>query len=162
MENLSETLKHKGKNYSLRDLPKEFSPTWVENKIIKARLVGKSFSQMADNEIKSCVDQMILNCSAIVGCGLPQTDYFADIITDAVKTHIIDYGYDTLTNAEIMLAMNLNEKRGIRLVSGLDLEPVVFTGNHFNVSYLSKVVQNYLIIRGQLDRKLQNLIDGFQ
>lgn len=162
MENLAETLKHRGKNYSLRDLPKEFKPTWVEKKIIQARLIGVSFGQMSDDEIKTCVDQMILNCSAIVGCGLPQTDYFADILTAAVKTYLVDYGYDTLTNAEVMLAMNLNEKRGIRMASGLDLESVTFAGNHFNVSYLAKVIQNYLIIRGQLDRKLQNHIDGFE
>ncbi|HRP30498.1 MAG TPA: hypothetical protein PKV73_01335 [Agriterribacter sp.] len=143
-------------------MPKEFKPTWVEKKIIEARLTGTSFGQMSDDEIRVCVDKMILNCSAIVGCGLPQTDYFADILTDAVKTYLVDYGYEILTNTEVMLAMNLNEKRGIRLVSGLELESVAFSGNHFNVSYLAKVIQNYLVIRGQLDRKLQNHIDGFE
>lgn len=117
---------------------------------------------MNDEEIKSCVDRMILNCSAIVGCGLPQTDFFADILTKQVSVHLVEYGYEALTYEEVMFAMNINEKRNVRLPSGLDLDYIDFKGNHFNVSFLSKIIQNYTMLRNNLDRRLQNHIDGFE
>lgn len=108
------------------------------------------------------MDKLILNCAGITGSGLPQTDFFADIITEQVQTYLMDYGYEILTYAEVMFAMNANEKRNLRLPSGLELEYVTFTGNHFNVAFLAKILNNYLILRTNLDRRLQNLIDGFE
>lgn len=117
---------------------------------------------MDDNEIKVFVDKLILNAAAITGCGLPQTEFFADILTEQVKVFLVEYGYEALTCEEVRFALFINEKRNVRLMSGVELVYVDFTGNHFNVSYLSKILHNYSILRTYLDRKFQNFIDGHE
>ncbi len=117
---------------------------------------------MDDADARVFVDKLILNAAAITGCGLPQTEFFAEILTEQVKVFLTEYGYEMLTSEEISLALFLNEKRNVRLMSGIELVYVDFVGNHFNVSYLSKILHNYGVLRGCLDRKFQNFIDGHE
>ena len=132
----------------------------VENKIIAARLDSVSFCQIEQSKIRWHIDQIMLKGAAISGCPLPNTEFFADVISDEIKAFILDFGYEELTYAEIILAMRLNSKGGLKYPSGLELETVVFFGNCFNVDYFAKVISNYMTIRNILDRKLQNFIDG--
>ena len=74
--------------------------------------------------------------------------------------YILNYGYAELTYSEILLALRINSKGGYRFPTGIELEPVTFFGNCFNIDYFSKVISNYMAIRNLLDRKLQNIIDG--
>jgi len=103
----------------------------------------------------------MLRGAAICGCSVPSTEFFAEIIAEELLTFISEFGYKELTFEEILLAMRMNAKGGFKFPTGLELEVVPFFGNCFNVDYFSKVILNYMTIRKFLDRKLQNIIDGY-
>lgn len=161
MESNSSILKHRGKSYSLKEINNlEIKLTDFENKIIEARLDGLSFNQIED-KVRWYIDQIMLRGAAISGCAVPNTEFFAEIIADELLIFILDFGYGDLSYNEILLALRLNAKGGYKYPTGLDLEIVPFFGNCFNIDYFSKVVSNYKIMRGLLDRKLQNYLDGY-
>lgn len=162
MENLAAIIKHRGKIYSLKEIPSiEIKLSDFENKIIEARLQGVSFCQIDDSKIKWHIDQIMLRGAAICGCALPNTEFFADIIGEELLDFILNYGYKELTYQEVLLALRFNAKGGFGLPTGLELEIISFFGNCFNIDYISKVLTNYGKIRTLLDRKLQNVIDGY-
>jgi hypothetical protein len=135
--------------------------TETEKKIIKNRLIGLSFSQLPEKELRFTADQIILNAAAISGCPTPVTDFFADVLTDQINEFINEFGFHELTIKEIVLAFQLNTKGGLRHPSGLEIDKIHFSGNCFNIDFLSGVLSNYLTLRNHLDRKLENFLDGY-
>jgi len=135
--------------------------TETEKKIIKNRLIGMSFSQLPEKELRFTADQIILNAAAISGCPTPVTDFFADVLTNQINEYINEFGFNELTIKEIVLAFQLNTKGGLRHPSGLEIEKVNFSGTCFNIDFLSGVLTNYLALRNNLDRKLENFLDGY-
>lgn len=133
----------------------------MESRIIKSRLTGVSFCQLTGNDLRVSTDKIIFVSAAIAGCPLPQTEGFAEVISSEIITFITEYGYEELTLAEILTALRLNAKGGLRFPTGIEVDHVSFTGNCFNIVYLSKVLSNYKLFRDILDRKLQNFIDGY-
>lgn len=129
--------------------------------ILAARQKGVSFCQIPKMEIQWHVDQIMLRGAAIGGCAVPNTEFFAEIIADELKLFIINFGYSELTYEEILLALRFNAKGGLRHPSGLEIESVPFFGVCFNIDYFSKIIFNYMQMRNQLDRKIQNKIDGY-
>lgn len=164
MESISSILKHRGKSYSVNELPKEatvkLSP--VELKIIEKRLSGLSFCQLTGDELKRAADHLLLKASAIVGCPLPETDFYAEALTNEIVEFLNEMGYGELTVDEIVFAMRLNSKGGLRYPSGVDVETTTFKGAYFNLDFLSKVLGTYATLRGMLNRKLQNYLDGYE
>ncbi len=102
----------------------------------------------------------MLHGAGISGCPLPSTEFFAEIIAEEILEFILNFGYADLTYEEILLALRINSKGGFKHPSGLELDPVPFYGNCFNVDYFAKVMANYQVIRNYVDRKLQNYLDG--
>jgi hypothetical protein len=162
MENLAEILKHKGKSYLLKDLVGTTNLTKPEQKIIESRFVGYSFSQLDEDDGKLAVDQIMLRVAAICGCALPNTEFFAKFIAEEITKFILDFGYSDLTLEEILLAFRFNARGGLKYPNGATIDPVFFTGCCVNVDYIAKVLANYMALRTQLDRKLQNKIDGYE
>jgi len=119
-----------------------------------------SFCQIDENKLRWHIDQIMLKGAAISGCPLPNTEFFADVISDEVKAFILEFGYEELTYSEIILAMRANSKGGLKYPTGIELDQVTFFGNCFNIDYFAKVISNYMAMRNILDRKLQNFIDG--
>lgn len=146
----------------LKDLPKEkIKLSTYELLIIEARCKGVSFCSMEYDEAKPCIDKVLLNGAAITGAALPITDFFADIISFEVFTFINDFGYGEITLEEVLLALRINSKGGMRMPDGRTLETIQFYGNCFNVAFLAAVLENYNLLRITLERKLQNFIDGY-
>jgi hypothetical protein len=135
--------------------------TEIEKMIIAARLDGNSFSQISDSDQKYGCDQIMLKGAAISGCALPQTEFFAEIISVQICEFISKFGYEQLTLAEIILSLQMNAKVGLRYPSGLEVEQVPFVGSCFHVDFLSRVLSNYMTIRNLLDSKFKNFIDGY-
>lgn len=133
-----------------------------EDKIIRARVESVAFCQIEEKLIKWHIDQIMLKGAAISGCALPNTEFFADVISDEIQAFILEFGYEELSYDEIILALRMNSKGGYRYLNGAELEPISFFGHCFNVDYFSKVLSNYMNVRNLLDRKLQNLIDGYK
>lgn len=135
--------------------------TDAEKKIIKSRQDGPSFSQLTEKELRFTADQIILNAAAISGCPVPITDFFAEVLTNQINEYINEFGFNELTVKEIILAFQLNTKGGLRHPSGLEIDKIHFSGNCFNIDFLSGVLSNYLALRNHLDRKLENFLDGY-
>lgn len=135
--------------------------TSIEDKIIKARCDGISFCEMADWQLRNSIDQIMLRGAAIAGCALPQTDFFAGFIAEEFIVFINEFGFSEFTLNEILLALRINSRGGVKTPSGLEIEQVAFTGVCINVDYLSKILSNYCSLRNYLDRKFENKIDGY-
>lgn len=107
-------------------------------------------------------DEIIAQCVALYGCQLPQSEKVSEALTSELATYILQFGYANLTIAEIFLALRFNVLFDSRLPSGLELEQVPFVAPFANVSFIAKVLHNYMVIRGYIDRKFQNQIDGYE
>lgn len=116
---------------------------------------------MTNEKIRCSIDQIMFRGAAIAGCPLPQTEYFANYIADELIIFIKEFGYGILTESEVLLALRLNSKGGLRYPSGIEIEQVQFVGSCFNVDFVSKVLYNYRTIRNQLDRRFENQLDGY-
>ena len=130
--------------------------------MIDARLEGKAFSEMTENETRVAIDQIILRCSADVGCDLPFTDMFANVLSEQIILFIDNCGYLNYTLKEILLSLQINLMHPLPSYLAVEVDEVKFSGRCVNVSFMSKTLNNYKAIRNQLDRKLQNFIDGYQ
>lgn len=135
--------------------------TKVEKLIAKNRMKGKSFVETEGNDRRVFCDQIIVRTAADTGCGLPNTDFYANVVCEEIEGLFIDLGYEELTLAEVILGLRLNMATGLRFPSGAEVEIVPFNGSNFNVGFLAKVLQNYMSLRTCLDRKLQNHLDGY-
>jgi len=133
----------------------------TELAVLNARLTGVSFCQIDDFKKSWHIDQIMLKAAAIAGCSLPNTDFFANVIAEELTHFILNLNKGELTYEEILLSLRLNSTGGYRFPSGLEMEQITFFGNCFNIDYFSKVAANYMLVRNQLDRKLQNFIDGY-
>jgi hypothetical protein len=130
--------------------------------VINARLEGKAFSEMTESETRVAIDQIILRCSADVGCDLPFTDMFANVLSEQIILFIDNCGYLNYTLKEILLCLQINLMHPLPSYLAVEVDEVKFSGRCVNVSFMSKTLNNYKLIRNQLDRKLQNFIDGYQ
>lgn len=134
----------------------------MERLLLDARESEPSFSELDEVELRLATDKIILNCSAITGCELPFTELFADTISTSIVSFIEKFEYSDLNVSEVILAMEFNLKHQLRMPSGIELQEVIFVGRCPNISYLSKIMYNYMVIRNNIDRRLQNLIDGYE
>ena len=132
----------------------------VELKIIESRISGHSICQLSNEKIKTILDQVILRGAAISGCSIPNTDFFADIISEDLEFFILEFGYGELTKDEILLALRINSNSDLGL-RGISIDRVQFFGNCFNVDFFSKLLENYMRIRLYVERKIQNKLDRY-
>jgi hypothetical protein len=117
---------------------------------------------MTESETRVAIDQIILRCSADVGCDLPFTDMFANVLSEQIILFIDNCGYLNYTLKEILLCLQINLMHPLPSYLAVEVDEVKFSGRCVNVSFMSKTLNNYKLIRNQLDRKLQNFIDGYQ
>lgn len=134
--------------------------TKIEKKIIELRKKGKSFFELDESETRLATDMIMIDGSSLYGCPLVFSELLASAISRQIENYIND-NYPEISDDEIIFALQINMQSDIRFPSG-ELIPVVeFYGSQFNVSFLVKVIEKYMRIRNILDRKLQNLIDGY-
>lgn len=131
-----------------------------ELEIIKARL-DLSYCQLAEDNKRWYLDQIMLRAAALCGSKLPATEFFADIISDELDIFLLKYVKGQLSFQEILLALRFNSRGGFRNIEGLEIDNVPFSGNSFNIEYFAKIIACYMGLRNQMDRKLQNFIDGY-
>lgn len=136
-------------------------PTKQDQQIVEARSKGLSFCELSELETRVAIDQIMFRGAAVCGCLLPQTEFFAKIIAEEIASFLLRFGYEELTEAEILLAMHLNAMGKIRNPAGEDFEQVQFSGVSINVVYLGKILKNYKALRDSLDLKIKNQLDGY-
>jgi len=128
---------------------------------LDARLTGFSISQLSENDLRIASDKIIIRCSVLTGCEMPFTEFYAAALTEQILEIFVKFGFDKLTLAEILLAMEMNWMKYVQLPSGDYADEIRFEGKTVNVSFITKVLYKYMMIRNFLDRKLENHIDGY-
>lgn len=126
----------------------------IDNQIIHARTTGYSFCQLDNSGTKLFLDSVLIKGSAMYGCALPSTTFFADVISEEISTFLDDFEFNSYTEQEVLLALRLN-------YSGKFEETIQFSGNTMNTCFLSKILSQYAALRNQLDRKIENHLEGF-
>lgn len=154
--------KHNEKIYSLMNLVEQNKKlTKVELKIVEARCDGDSFGDLSKDDQTIFVTELMATGVALVGCQTPSTEYLIGKLRFEITNYILEFGYEALTEAEILLAFRLNAHGGLKHPSGLEIEQVEFVGCTFHVEYLAKVLSNYAALRNHLNRKFENQLNGY-
>jgi hypothetical protein len=100
---------------------------------------------------------LIQKITAISACPNPSNEYL-DILEDCLKTFLPRFGFDILSFDELVLAFELN---AVGFSGHCETDKVKFYGKNLSVEYISDVLNNYKRHRWQLDRQIENFIDGY-
>lgn len=134
----------------------------IETKILEARLKGDCFGEMNADGLRYCTDKIIFSGGALFGCNLPQTEVFAQVLASEITVMLLDFGYADYTLDEVLLAMRMNARGGLRYPSGEEVRKTEFSGYYFNVSFVCEMLEKYAYFRNHLDAKFKNKIDGYE
>jgi len=111
--------------------------------------------------MRYAIDQIMFRGAAVCGCPLPQTELFAKFIAEEIESYLMGFGYKELTLQEVVLAFKMNIGHKIKNSLGEDLSCVEFYGNTINVSFIGKILSNYMVIRKGLEARIINQIEGY-
>lgn len=146
----------RGNIYSLREL--DLTSLKAHNKydslILEARMDDKTFLDATENDRKVFCDSVLLTGTALVGCKLPETDFFADYLSREISFYLESLAIHSVSLSEILLAMRLNSVSDIRYSSGDYCKPIAFSGSYFNVSFFASVMDRYMAVRNSLNGKI--------
>lgn len=134
----------------------------VEQMIWDSRVTGGAFSEIPEDKVRQATDRIILSAAAITGCGLPETELMATYLSEEIITFINGH-YPEYTLEEIITAMRVNALPGLSYTQSLNpIEKAVCPQKRISVEFLAVVLKNYWSLRHQLDRKIENKINGYQ
>jgi hypothetical protein len=117
---------------------------------------------MTAEELRTTADQIILKCSAYTGAELPATDFFATTLSETIISFLLNMGYSDLNENEIIFSMEMNLNHSYRLPGGMQLVQAEFSGRCVNLTFIANVLSNYMAVRTHIERRFQNLIDGYE
>jgi len=129
--------------------------------VLDARASGElSFSQIDEEKQKGIAFILIFKISVISGLKIPENQSFLDELAKQIVKYLTKFGFKNLTESEMELALQINIPSRFSYPIGFSMEIVEPFGDAVNVSYLGKVLNNYMGLRWLVDRRLQNFIDG--
>lgn len=134
----------------------------IETLVLEARADDSyfSFSQLDSDKQHILASQLVFKAAAISGLSLSQNEYFCDELEKQIVKFFNQFGFSNLNEKEFELALQINLARRFTMPSGIELDNIEPFGAFVNVAYLAKVLDNYMVIRNMIDRKLKNFIDG--
>ncbi len=135
--------------------------TDVDKKIIEARLTGDAFGELDEIILDSVYTDLLVKIACITGAELPVNESMCKCLVAEMDVFLIDFNYGGYTQEEILLAFRFNCGNYLKNAGGDYIDNIPLFGRYLNVDYISKVLYNYGIIRWQLERKLENFIDGY-
>jgi hypothetical protein len=133
----------------------------VDKKIISARLTGDAFGDLDESILNSVYADLLVKIACITGAELPVSESMSKYLVGELDAFLIEFNYAELTEEEILLAFRFNCGNYLRNAGGDYVDNIPLFGKYLSVDYISKVLYNYSVVRFQLDRKLQNFIDGY-
>ena len=147
---------------SLTDFcPTKTKQSEIDKKIILARCTGIPIYDIQENEVDASICKLMVQISCISGIGLPENESYWLVFVSELRSYLMEYGFESYTDDEIILAFQLNCGTVMRNAAGDFIEPIQLFGECISVDYVIKVLSNYRQLRNLLDRKLQNFIDGY-
>jgi hypothetical protein len=124
---------------------------------MEARINDESLFCFDENLYRLHILKMIQNVCAISGCPMPSGEYL-DTFESCLSSFISKFGFDELSYSEVVLAFELNV---VAAENDSDYPSVRFIGKNLSVDFFAKTLNVYVAQRQVLDRKLQNIIDGY-
>lgn len=124
-----------------------------------ARSEGVSFWEIPDNELAHLTDQIIITIAAISGIQLPETELLATRISKEMLKLIAEK-YSDYTAEEILTAIRFNNEYVLKNPAGEDIVRVD-PPSRICVSFLSRLLYNYNILRTLTDRMIENKVSGY-
>lgn len=149
--------------YSLKDLPREqLKLTEVENEVILTRISStESFCDMDTDKKDIVSDKVMMYCVSMYGWTLPANQIISSLVSEEIKIFLSRHFYSCLSEEEIFLALRINYSPDLSFPDILDIGRVYFINAQVNAGIVSKIIDNYMKLRVFIDRKLQNIIDGY-
>lgn len=135
----------------------------LEQKIVKQRIQQTdSISELSSDATKTALFKTVVAIAHVSGGALPKSEAFLDMFIDELYTFLVEYGYGHFAITELILAFRININTTLRQPSGMTLPKVELKTNQLSIEYISDVLSIYSIFRNSIDRKLENLIDGYE
>lgn len=147
----------------LKDYRKDtHKQTEVEKRIFNLRVSDDlSLWEIDKKLLIKQFDELLVRASAITGVSLQKQPLFFDLFKDELITYLLDFGYESLTLAEILYAFKLNTMVYVKYASGMEVPKVDLFGEFISVDYVSRLLYTYKILRDTLDSKVRNSIEGY-
>jgi hypothetical protein len=134
--------------------------TSEQKRIMAARFKGASFWQIPEDKHQFVVDEIIFTIAANVGCELPVSEMLARYLSDEIVIAINEFGYSHLTVEEIKLAVRISVLPNLKNPAGNDFSAIASPAR-VSVSFLAAVLKNYCVLRDNLDRLIENKLNGY-
>lgn len=148
--------------FSIIDIyPKYKNPSKVEVKIYESRITGVSLTQHIEDTLNHCLTAIIFDISVISGHSLPKQDWMLKSLVKELEVYLLEFGYENLTIAEIILAFRLNCMCKLKYPSGSEVVHTEIFGEHISVDYISRVLNTYFSLRSIFDGQLKNVVNGY-
>lgn len=129
--------------------------------VLDARTSGElSFSQLEEDKQHTAAFMLILRISVISGLKVPENQIFIDELASQVSKYLTKFNFKNLTESEMELALQINIPVRFSYPSGFSMEIIEPFGDAVNVTFLGKVLNNYMGLRHLVERRLQNFING--
>ena len=131
------------------------------SKYIEAERNQNGNNSNENDEFKNiCADEIQEKSCAWYSVLPPPSKNFTKAVSKEILMMLEDY--PELAYEEILLAIRFNASSPNDIPSNLEIDKIKFFGSFIGVGFLSLVLDNYMKLRKFLDRKLKNLIDGFE
>jgi hypothetical protein len=134
--------------------------TSEQKRIMAARFKGDSFFEIPAEKHPFIVDEIIFTICANAGCELPASEMLARYLSEELIIAVSELGYSHLTLEEIKLAIRVNVLPILKNPGGNDLKTVDATRS-VSVGFLAPVLKNYCVLRDNLDRLIENKLNGY-
>lgn len=157
-------MKHRGSTYLLKDFKGDRTLfKEIDNLVFDARCADeKPIEDCSEAENTTKVAEVILRAGSIYGFKPFPTEMYLDDVSLAVVDYLLKFGFGGLLWSEINLALMINSKPNIKYPSGEDYEAPISKSSYFNLQYLAKVLDNYMIFRNNLDEIIRKMFDGIK
>jgi hypothetical protein len=117
--------------------------------------------QIDDQELLTDFDEILFRVSKISGVDIKEAALDFDFLKEETIIYLKNFGYINLNLGEIILAFRFNCDTDILKRLDVEIEKIISKSKYLNVDYIVSVLKNYLQFRFFVDRKVQNIIDGY-
>lgn len=106
------------------------------------------------------MSSLFSSCVGIYGFFVP-SEIVMNIVVSEMCSFFKKSIFSHLSYEEYYLALQINATAGLKIPAEIDGEQIKASGATVNVKFLADVMNFYIQFRNQLDRKLQNFLDGY-
>ncbi len=95
-----------------------------------------------------------------MGFKIMPNEMFVTDLCESIVEFFRDFGFGGLSWEEVYLAMKINGNTDKRQLDKIDFTYVQMETPHFNIAFLSSCLTSYMAVRGIVQAKIENMING--